>query len=295
MSSRFLGALALVTMALGLGAAAAGWSIKVTNEPPDGTERSDPSTPSEVDNSPAAARPIFEDNFDSGFDSTKWVRCHWWDDAGCTIATNHELEWYLPDDVLVDDGFLRLRAQRRRFTTPDGRVFRFTSGMVSTGRETSDVSAPPRFAFQHGVLEVRARMPIGRGLWPAIWMLPVSNESLPEIDVLEAHGQRPSTVRMRLHHTDSSGAVADPGEKWDGLQDPGDWHTFALEWAPETAVWKVDGIERWRVEGEAVPDEPMYLVINLAVGGDGPGPPDSSTVFPSYFDIDFVRVWKDSP
>jgi beta-glucanase (GH16 family) len=54
----------------------------------------------------------------------------------------------------------------------------------------------------------------------------------------------------------------------------------------------VDGVERWRYTGPGIPNEPEYLVLNLAVGGDYDGPPDASTVFPSYFDVDYVRVWQ---
>ncbi|MBL8015490.1 MAG: family 16 glycosylhydrolase, partial [Candidatus Doudnabacteria bacterium] len=66
-----------------------------------------------------------------------------------------------------------------------------------------------------------------------------------------------------------------------------------IDWQPDALVWYVDGIERWRfIDAANIPSEPMYLLLNLAVGGDWPGPPDASTIFPSYYEIDYVRVWK---
>jgi beta-glucanase (GH16 family) len=66
-----------------------------------------------------------------------------------------------------------------------------------------------------------------------------------------------------------------------------------VDWQPNAIIWYVDGIERWRfTEASRISSEPMYLLLNLAVGGDWAGPPDGDTGFPSYFEIDYVRVWE---
>ena len=70
-----------------------------------------------------------------------------------------------------------------------------------------------------------------------------------------------------------------------------DFYTFAVDWEPGSIVWYVDGVER-ALTTKGVPDEPMYLIANLAVGGDWPGNPDATTVFPGYMDIDYIRVYQ---
>jgi beta-glucanase (GH16 family) len=70
------------------------------------------------------------------------------------------------------------------------------------------------------------------------------------------------------------------------------WHRFAIDWRPGKLTFIVDGRARWRITGDAVPAEPLYLVLNLAVGGDYPGPPDDDTVFPAAVKADWIRVWQ---
>ena len=170
----------------------------------------------------------------------------------------------------------------------DGREYPYTSGMISSGPGPG--SRSPRFAFRYGRAAVRARVPRGRGLWSAFWLLPADRESKPEIDVVEVLGHRPRTVEMNLHYRDGDGDVRQRGREWVGLRRG--WHTFAIDWRPGQLTWLVDGRRRWRVRGRAVPREPMYLVANLAVGGDWPGPPGPGTRFPASLDIDWIRVQR---
>ncbi|MEA2170076.1 MAG: hypothetical protein QOF76_3376 [Solirubrobacteraceae bacterium] len=236
-----------------------------------------------------AAKPklLFADEFTArGIDHSHWQLCHWWSPNGCTIATNHELEWYLPRQAHAGDGTLRLRATRHAIVRA-GQRYPFTSGMISSGPGRE---GPSRFAFTYGRAEMRARLPAGRGLWPAFWMLPADRESLPEIDIMESTGDTPEEMSMHVHYRRADGTVAAPGRRVHDLA-PG-WHRFAVDWSPGSLRWSVDGRERWRVTGPAVPAEPMYLVANLAVGGDEPGPPDAATHFPAQFVIDWIRVTR---
>lgn len=222
-------------------------------------------------------------------DTSVWNTCHWWAAGGCTIASNHELEWYLPEQVSVAGGSLRLTATRRDVTAPDGKKYRYASGMVTTGPPTH--GSAPKFAFTYGTVEAKFRAPAGRGMWSAIWLLPASEESRPEVDLLEILGNDPSRLIMHLHPQDRS--VESPGKTIalpHGETFASDWHTVRLEWRPDELVFFVDDKEVWRVTGPQVPSEPMYLVMNLAVGGDYPGPPNSSTTFPATFSIDSVRI-----
>jgi beta-glucanase (GH16 family) len=228
---------------------------------------------------------LFADGFGgSKLDRGKWRRCHWWATRGCTIATNHEREWYLPGQVRVSGGRAHLVAERRETTGSDGRRYPFASGMISTG---PGPERKPRFAFTYGRAAIRAKLPNGDGLWPAFWLLPADRHSEPEIDVVEVQSDEPDTATMHLHYR-ADGEERSLGHRWDGLE-PG-WHTFTVDWRPGRLTWLVDGETRWRVRGDMVPDEPMYLIVNLAVSQDPP--PTAETPDRSELAIDWVRVTR---
>lgn len=236
----------------------------------------------------------FSADFDgNGLNGEKWVTCYWWDNQGCTIASNHELQWYRRENVTVGDGMAHLQARREEIETADGQTFAYTSGMISSGRRVDDLTVSPKFAFHYGYAEMRAKVPQGQGLWSAFWLLPVDHQSRPEIDVMEILGHAPGTVEMHLHYNDAAGKKQRQGAEWTGPDLSTDWHVFAVDWQPTQVIWYVDGVERWRVtEKAAIPAEPMYLIANLAVGGDWPGAPDTQTPFPSALLIDYIRVWQ---
>ncbi|WP_161623980.1 glycoside hydrolase family 16 protein [Paeniglutamicibacter gangotriensis] len=233
---------------------------------------------------------LLDEGFDENtLDASLWNTCHWWQDDGCTIATNNELEWYLPRQVKVSEGALHLTAERSAISASDGKDYRFASGMVTTGPPAHQRA--PRLAFTYGKVEVRFRLPAGRGLWPAIWLLPASENSRPEIDMLEVTGEDTGRLRLHLHPKDDSAPSIGkdyllPG----GASLAGGWHTIGLDWSPGRLDFILDGKRVWRLDGKEVPDEPMYLVMNLAVGGEYPGDPDQSTRFPATMSIDHVRI-----
>jgi len=235
---------------------------------------------------------IFRDDFDgASLDLGKWHTCFWWATYTCSIESNNELELYTADDALVQNGLLRLKAEQRTMVGWNGKTYNYTSGMVSTGGRK--YVKPPGFTFTYGYVEATVKVPSGKGLWPALWMLPVSYNSRPEIDIMEILGNQPSVDHMNFHYVNTNGTNGDVGTTWTGPDFSAGWHTFGLDWEPAAMVWYVDGIERWRYTNTTyIPTEPMYLLANLAVGGAWPGAPDSSTLFPNYYEIDYVRVWK---
>ena len=236
------------------------------------------------------ARVLLSEQFDgTRLDGSRWRTCHWWADRGCTIASNDELESYWPEQARVRDGKLELVAERVSRPDSEGVVRPYVSGMVSTG---PGPEAAPKLAFRYGKVEVRARIPTGKGLWSAFWMLPADRESKPEIDVMEALGDDPDTLELHVHWRGRDGETESRGKE---VREPGiaaGWHTFAIDWQPDALTWIIDGRVRWRVRGRAVPQEQMYLVVNLAVGGEWPGAPDASTRFPSALLVDSVKVWR---
>lgn len=243
--------------------------------------------------SEASTTVVLDETFDGDvLDTTVWNTCHWWGEQGCTISSNDELEWYRPEQVSVSGGVLRLTADRIPTRGSDGKDYSYASGMVTTGPANSD-DDEGKVSWTYGTVEARLRVPAGRGLWPAFWMLPVSRKSRPEIDVMEVIGQDPGQILMHLHPAGLKEEDT-PGHKYRlrGASLAEGWHTIRLDWKPERLIWFVDGKQVWQLVGSQVPDEPMYLVLNLAVGGVYPGAPDGATEFPATFEIDRIRVTK---
>lgn len=228
---------------------------------------------------------VFADEFNaSKLDTTVWNTCYPWDKQGCTNAGNHELEWYLPDEVLVENGLLRLRGRPWPVSGSDGNSYPYTAGMVSSH---------DKFSLTYGYIEMRAKMPKGKGFWPAFWLLPQSREWPPEIDILEVLGDDTTTLYTTQHYKTAESPHLSNGHPTYTVVDLSqDFHSYAVDWQKDLVVWYFDGREVFRVMSN-VTAQPMYLIANLAVGGDWPGSPDKDTVFPGYFEIDYIHVYTD--
>ncbi|MCU1352918.1 MAG: hypothetical protein JWM05_2127 [Acidimicrobiales bacterium] len=238
----------------------------------------------------AGPAPAFHDGFDGvALDASRWGTCYWWaTEGGCSIVTNDEAEWYQPQQVSVRDGALHLQL-RPGASTHLGHELPYVSGMVSSGRASNEPTDRPRFAFTYGTVSVRFRTPKAAGLWPAIWLLPSSNSSLPEVDLLEQYGANTTHAGMNLHATDSGGHLVNLGEFVATPDLSTGWHTIRLEWAPGSLRWLLDGVERYSASDSTVPREPMYLIMNLAGGGVAGFVDDSR--LPAELLIDQVDIW----
>jgi beta-glucanase (GH16 family) len=221
--------------------------------------------------------PAFADDFDGArVDFGKWSSGYPW---GCASQTTGERQCYAPEALQVRDGLLAIEADR----DPGGR-HPYRSGMISSHRS---------FAQRYGYFEARAKLPRGRGLWPAFWLLPKPEGTWPpELDVMELFGSEPDSVLMAQHYRDAAGRERKRTRTWTGPDFTAGFHTFGLSWSPTAIVWYVDGVERFRSTRD-IPTEEMYLLVNLAVGGEAPGDPDATTSFPSRMEVDYVRVWED--
>jgi beta-glucanase (GH16 family) len=228
---------------------------------------------------------IFTDEFEGeALDASVWSPCYPWDDQGCTNGGNAEGEWYLPDEVLLQDGLLRLRGRPNPVKGSDGKDYPYTSGMVSSHG---------KFYITYGYFEMRAKMPKGQGLWPAFWLLPESREWPPEIDILEVLGHEPFTVYTTLHFKISDSPHLSYGAPYTSPADlSADFHTYAVDWGPRQITWYLDDQPIYDVSVN-IPAQPMYVIANLAVGGNWGGYPDETTEFPAFFDIDYIRVYRD--
>jgi beta-glucanase (GH16 family) len=219
----------------------------------------------------------FHDEFDgASLDLTKWNPQDPWG-----RVRNNELQAYVKDAFAVRDGTLRIVGEKRA-AEYGGAMRQYTSGMTTTYG---------KFAQKYGWFEIRCRVPKGNGLWPAFWMLPETLGWPPEIDIMENLGQEPSVVHFTNHFTGPDGKHGSKGSGKLATPDlSADFHTYAVEWTAEAIVWYFDGVEKFR-STEGVPQQAMYLLVNLAIGGSWPVPPDATTVWPASFDVDYVRAY----
>jgi beta-glucanase (GH16 family) len=184
---------------------------------------------------------------------------------------------------IVDGGVLRISANiaaPRVRSRAWGR--RYTSGVITSWGS---------FSQRYGVFQVRARLPKGKGLWPAFWLLNQEGGWPPEIDVLEVLGQEPTKLFTAVH-TASSGRHVGTGETTTVADMTENFHVYSVDWGPKQVIFYFEGREVWRHPTPPDLHKPMFLIVNLAVGGHWPGPPNRATVLPAHLDVDWVRVWQ---
>ena len=210
-------------------------------------------------------------------EATGWS--HYW---------NNELQHYTDNgrggpNAFVTNGMLVIKAIK----VNDNNTFdSYTSArMVTKGKKS----------WQYGVIAARIALPYGKGIWPAFWMLG-NNETWPacgEIDIMEQIGNPSNRVHATLHWYDG-------GHKYYGtstnIQNPLEFHIYHAEWTRTYIKIGVDGNFYFNMDitGPAVTEfhQPFYILLNLAVGGNWPGKPDSTTKFPQYMFVDWVRVYQ---
>jgi beta-glucanase (GH16 family) len=237
-------------------------------------------------------RLAYGDDFNgTALDATKWTDCYQWSVGGCTTASNHELQWYRPENISVANGAMRLTAKREAVVGRDGITYPYSSGMASTGADLNR-GVPAKFTFMYGYAETRVLLPRGTGLWPSMWLLPADGSWPPELDVFENLGNDMKTIHLTTHWG-TPGNHQQSGGTFTGPDFAAGWHTIGLDWQPDSLTWYVDGVAvRTYTSAAGIPSKPMYLLVNLAVGGDWPGSPDASTAFPAVYQLDYVRVWQ---
>lgn len=235
---------------------------------------------------------VWADEFDRDGppDPAKWV---WDTHANRTGWYNDEQQYYAadrPENARVEHGRLIITARREALTTmPDHGGQQYSSARLITRGKAS---------WTHGFFETRAKLPCGRGSWPAIWMLGATRPHPDggEIDIMEHVGSDPDQVHATIHTRASVGTSGDGGS----LRLPtacGAFHRYQLEWTPDALTVSVDGkrVHRYAKAGRTVAgwpfDQPQYLLLNLAVGGAMGGTVDD-TIFPIAFQVDYVRVYQ---
>ena len=224
----------------------------------------------------------FQDEFDGAdVDATRWVKRYKWGQA----QINSELQAYVDDAFQLAGGVLTIVGDKRTATYA-GQTFQYASGVLCSVHEQT-----------YGYFEARLKVPAGQGMWPAFWLLgAVGTSGVNEIDVHEILGNAPSTVYMTVHWgTDYAAGHKSDGSSWVGPDFSAGFHVFGLEWRPDAIIWTIDGVEHKRHTGDGIPQVPMYVILNLAIGGGWPGAPDATTPFPASYQIDYVRAYAALP
>jgi beta-glucanase (GH16 family) len=239
---------------------------------------------------------IFDDEFsENTLDRHTWATCYEWYDThthGCTNSGNNEQEWYVDDQVSVADGHAILTAIDQPITVQKNgapKTFSYRSGMISTGRKT--LNGSPSFQAAYGYYEARIKFDGGKGIWPAFWLLPTDKKWPPEIDIMEFLGQPRNKLLLTYHWGDTPEQHQQDSSIIYGPDYTNGWHTYAVNWQPGTIEWFVDGVLKKSATDTTVPNKPMQIIVNLAVGGVLPGNADTTTTFPSHVYIDYMRAY----
>ncbi len=204
--------------------------------------------------------------------------------AARTETANHEAEYYSDSSVgtnpfSVSNGTLTITAAPG--SNPDG--LPFNSGLLNTYNS---------FSQEYGYFEMRAELPSGDGMWPAFWLLPSNNTWPPEIDVMEMLGSDPTKIYLSTHSGSSSAEVSNTQVATVANTSTG-FHTYGVDWEPNTITWYFDGKAVATAATPSDMHQPMYMLLNLAVGAAGswPGATDSSTPLPAHMLVDYVHAY----
>ena len=243
---------------------------------------------------------VWSDEFDgpndAPVDDQKWSF-----DVGGAGWGNNELEYYTDRVINASQqkGTLLISALKESYQGRD-----YTSARLVTKNKGD---------WRYGRFEIRAKLPLGRGIWPAIWLMPTDDTyggwpNSGEVDIMELLGHDPGTAYGTLIWGSprmlSQGSYALPA----GAAFHDDFHVFALEWEPGEFRWYIDGylyhtVNDWSTSGSAPSsdqkapfpapfDQRFHLLLNVAVGGNWPGSPDATTPFPAQMVVDYVRVYQ---
>lgn len=228
---------------------------------------------------------IWNDEFDgTTLDNTKWTK-----DVGGWGFGNNEAQYYSdsPTNLSISNGELLITAREEQFQTNE-----YTSAKIIT---------KGKFQMHYGKIEARLKAPKGKGLWPAFWMLGTNIDQVSwprcgEIDVMEHINN--NTKINGTAHWDNVGHIYMGGVI---ETDVTEFHNYTVVWDSLAIKWYMDETLYFQlniangINGTEEFQSPFYLLLNLAVGGDWPGYPDATTVFPAEMKVDYVRAYEFNP
>ena len=244
---------------------------------------------------------VFEDEFDGragkAVDVAKWTA-----ETGGGGWGNKELQYYTDsgENAYLDGGLLVIKAIKLDSSSGlrcwYGKCKYASARLITKGK----------FEIKYGRFEARIKVPRGRGVWPAFWLLGSNIDGVGwprcgEIDVMEHIGREPSNIYGTIHGPGYSGANGISGSYiFPNNQKVADeFHVYTVEWTKNEIRWFVDGMHFKTVtpkdlsrDAQWVFDQPFFIILNFAVGGQWPGRPDDTTAFPQAMLVDYVRVYS---
>ncbi|MBA2679354.1 MAG: glycoside hydrolase family 16 protein [Ktedonobacteraceae bacterium] len=230
----------------------------------------------------AASRIVWSDNFTGvNLDASKWnvVNAPSWNKG--------EWESYSSNNVSLNHDSLLLKS--------DNANNGYTSGEVNTFQ---------RYTFTYGRVDIQAKLPHGQGIWPSFWLLTANCQMYPstgsgctvtptqsygEVDIMEMLGQNPHYIYLTNHFGYYPRQNLSHQCTYTGPDYSADYHVFSIDWRPGSLTWLIDGVPHCH-QTDGVPNGPMFLVLNTAIGGLFPGNPNVTTQFPQYTQIGYVHI-----
>jgi len=207
---------------------------------------------------------------------------------------NNEAQFYTdhPNNTFVKDGFLHIVGRIEKMGSKD-----YTSARIRTKGKKD---------FKFGRIDVRAKLPKGQGIWPAIWFMPTDDvyggwPQSGEIDLMEMVGHEPNVLVGTVHFGPEWPKNKSVGNRYTLPQGDfsNDFHVFTLIWQENKIAWLLNDqfiyhqITPDLLKPEKYPfNERFHLILNLAIGGNWPGYPDATTVFPQEMVVDYVKVYQ---
>ncbi len=231
---------------------------------------------------------VWSDEFNTNGmpDTSKWGY-----DVGGNGWGNNELQYYTnarPENVRIENGSLVIEARKENYS---GKAY--TSARLLTKGKAD---------WQYGKFEIRAKLPRGRGTWPALWLLAATNPlNWPndgELDIMEEVGYNANVIVGSAHNKTYFGGNSKSNSKFiSSAQDS--FHVYTLEWTEFNAIWSIDGVEfhAYQNPGNGTDTWPyqkkFFFIMNTAIGGDWGGAQGiDDSIFPQSFLIDYVRVYQ---
>lgn len=210
---------------------------------------------------------------------------------------NNELQYYTSteDNSYIEDGKLVIKAERENPLFLG--EYQYTSARMVTKNKGD---------WTYGRIDVRAKIPTGKGMWPAIWMLPTDTvygiwPASGEIDIMEARGSNTNEIVGTIHYGNEYWEFNDQYFDSDTVDFSQDFHVYSVHWTDQCIQFYVDGKELGNpnTRSTTLPqtwpfDQPFHLILNVAVGGNYDGDPDATTQFPQTMEVDYVRVYQEN-
>ncbi len=240
---------------------------------------------------------IFQEEFDTNsIDKQLWGDNSW----SRSIVGNKELQYYTSpldgDNYQIKNGIIKLIALKKNITSrvvdhwaddkiiydgyPNKRFFTYSSGKLETSIE-----------FLYGYFEIKCKIPKGKGLWPAFWLIATNTSDYKEIDIFEFHCDEPNVLHMTNHYLDGNGEKRIKAKHIKGPDFSKNFHTIGIEWDSRKIVWYFDNMRIFTSRKE-IPHVGLRMIVNLAVGGEWPGHPNNDTQFPAALEVDYIRVFQ---